>query len=77
MTTFLVKKFNADALIHMIHKLMERHDIENPNSVMKFGDTQKDVLEGINAHCIASIGVLSGADNEKQLQEANADPCFE
>lgn len=58
---------------YMIHKLMERHNIENPNSVMKFGDTQKDVLEGINAHCIASIGVLSGADNEKQLQEANAD----
>ena len=58
---------------YMIHKLMERHNIENPNSVMKFGDTQKDVLEGINAHCIASIGVLSGADNEKQLQDANAD----
>ena len=58
---------------YMIHKLMERHNIENPNSVMKFGDTQKDVLEGINAHCISSIGVLSGADDEKQLQDANAD----
>ena len=34
---------------YMIHKLMERHNIENPNSVMKLG-IQKDVLEGINAH---------------------------
>jgi phosphoglycolate phosphatase-like HAD superfamily hydrolase len=51
----------------MINTLMERNGIENPNEVIKFGDTKVDVLEGINANCLASVGVLSGADKENML----------
>tara|TARA_B100000424_G_scaffold271157_1_gene272735 strand:- start:1534 stop:2247 length:714 start_codon:yes stop_codon:yes gene_type:complete len=56
---------------HMIHKLMERNNITNSQNVIKFGDTNNDVLEGINANCIASIGVLSGADSFSKLKNAS------
>ena len=36
---------------YMIHKLMERNNIINSQNVIKFGDTNNDVLEGINANC--------------------------
>lgn len=52
---------------YMIHRLMEKYGIQNPNSVIKFGDTKNDILEGINAKCVASVGVLSGADEETHL----------
>ena len=54
---------------YMIYNLMERNNIECVQSVMKFGDTQNDILEGINAGCLASIGVLSGADNQEKLKQ--------
>lgn len=53
---------------YMIYNLMERNKIECIQSVMKFGDTQNDILEGTNANCLASVGVLSGADNEEKLK---------
>tara|TARA_B100000886_G_scaffold75754_1_gene49062 strand:+ start:2011 stop:2724 length:714 start_codon:yes stop_codon:yes gene_type:complete len=56
---------------YMIHKLMERNNIINSQNVIKFGDTNNDILEGINANCIASIGVLSGADSFSKLKNAN------
>ena len=56
---------------YMIHKLMERNNIINPVNVIKFGDTRNDVLEGLNANCLSSIGVLSGADDRTKLSEAN------
>ncbi len=56
---------------YMIHKLMERNNILNSKNVIKFGDTNNDILEGINANCIASVGVLSGADSFKNLKNAN------
>tara|TARA_Y100000991_G_scaffold214469_1_gene202264 strand:- start:146 stop:847 length:702 start_codon:yes stop_codon:yes gene_type:complete len=55
----------------MINKLMEQNNIFESKSVIKFGDTQNDILEGINANCLASIGVLSGADCEKKLSNSD------
>lgn len=56
---------------YMIHKLMERNNIKNSKEVIKFGDTQNDVLEGLNANCFASVGVLSGAESRNQLKNAD------
>ena len=47
---------------YMIYALMEKNSIPTPKHVLKFGDTKNDILEGINARCEGSIGVLSGAD---------------
>ena len=58
---------------YMIYKLMEMHKIESPSQVIKVGDTTNDILEGINACCYKSIGVLSGAETREQLIEAGAD----
>lgn len=56
---------------YMIHTLMERNNIKNSKEVIKFGDTQNDILEGLNANCYASVGVLSGADTKDKLQNAD------
>ena len=56
---------------YMIHNLMERNEIECVQSVMKFGDTRNDILEGRNAICSSSVGVLSGSDNKEKLKKAN------
>ena len=55
----------------MINELMKRHNINNPECILKFGDSKNDILEGINANCQASIGVLSGADNFNTLISSN------
>ena len=52
---------------YMIYHLMEKCGIQNPKSVIKFGDTKNDILEGLNAQCLASVGVLSGVDEEKHI----------
>lgn len=49
---------------YMIEALRERNKIEKPKEVLKFGDTENDILEGVNAGCGLSIGVLSGALDE-------------
>ena len=56
---------------YMIYHLMEKCGIQNPKSVIKFGDTKNDILEGLNAQCLASVGVLSGADGEKHINGGN------
>ena len=56
---------------YMIYHLMEKCGIQNPKSVIKFGDTKNDILEGLNAQCLASVGVLSGADEETELNEGH------
>lgn len=56
----------------MIFKLMEMHKIESPSQVIKVGDTTNDILEGKNACCYKSIGVLSGAESKEDLIEAGA-----
>jgi phosphonatase-like hydrolase len=56
---------------HMINKLISRNNIPHSKNVIKFGDTKNDILEGINANCLASVGVLSGADTEQELSNAS------
>lgn len=56
---------------YMIHRLMERQDIMNPDWVMKIGDTNFDMLEGKNAKCGLTVGVLSGAGTMKDLEKAD------
>jgi phosphonatase-like hydrolase len=53
----------------MIHKLMRRNNIEFPKDVIKVGDTKIDMLEGKSAGCGMIVGVLSGADNKKELSK--------
>lgn len=56
---------------YMIYKLMERNEINSATNVIKIGDSVNDILEGKNAECKATIGVLSGANNSKDLYFAN------
>lgn len=56
---------------YMIYKLMERNKINSSSHVVKIGDSVNDILEGKNANCKATIGVLSGANNSKDLSIAN------
>ena len=56
---------------YMIYKLMERNDIVNAKQVVKVGDTQKDIFEGINAGCFSSIGVLSGIGIKETLRSSD------
>ena len=51
----------------MIHHLMEKTDTLDVKSVVKVGDTIIDMLEGKNAGCGATIGVLSGAVERNDL----------
>lgn len=55
----------------MIQKLMYNNNIDNPNLVIKTGDTPNDILEGHNAKCLKSIGVLSGASDINLLKKYN------
>ena len=58
---------------YMINELMKRNNIKNPNEVIKIGDSTNDILEGKNAKCYKSIGVLSGAENSEKLSKIGAD----
>lgn len=55
----------------MIHKAMKQFDVKNPEFVLKAGDSAIDIEEGKNAKCGVTIGVLSGAQTKKQLEEVN------
>ncbi len=57
----------------MIQELMGRFNITDSQSVVKVGDSINDILEGKNAKCFKSIGVLSGAENREKLLNAGAD----
>ena len=57
----------------MIQELMKRFNIDDPNQVIKLGDSVNDILEGKNANCFKSIGVLSGAERKQNLLDAGAD----
>jgi len=52
---------------YMIHRLMEECDIPSVKNVAKIGDTINDMKEGRNAGCGLTIGVLTGADEKKDL----------
>jgi phosphonatase-like hydrolase len=57
----------------MIQELMTRFNITDSESVVKVGDSINDILEGKNAKCFKSIGVLSGAESKEKLLDAGAD----
>lgn len=57
----------------MIFMAMEQFGISDAAQVLKAGDSEIDIVEGINAGCGITVGVLSGAQNRQQLQAARPD----
>ena len=57
----------------MIQELMNRFNITNSKEVVKIGDSINDILEGKNAGCASSLGVLSGAETKENLIKNGAD----
>jgi len=57
----------------MIQVLMQRAGIDNAREVIKIGDTEVDVNEGINAGCMMVIAVTTGAFTRDQLQPYTPD----
>jgi len=57
----------------MIQKAMAQFKITNAAEVLKAGDSKIDIIEGKNANCGLTIGVLSGAQTREQLQDASPD----
>lgn len=51
----------------MIHVMMDKFGIKDPMEVIKIGDTEVDVNEGINSGCLMSIAVTTGAFSEEEL----------
>ena len=62
---------------YMIYNLMEKFNITDPKEVIKVGDTKNDILEGRNAGCLMSVGVLTGAANKEDFMSENADMILE
>jgi len=52
----------------MIQTLMQRAGIDDPKEVIKIGDTEVDVNEGINAGCVMVVAVTTGAFTRSQLE---------
>jgi phosphonatase-like hydrolase len=57
----------------MIQLLMQRAGIDDPKEVIKIGDTEADVNEGINAGCLMTIAVTTGAFTKEQLEPYHPD----
>tara|TARA_R110002020_G_scaffold424442_1_gene633675 strand:- start:40838 stop:41521 length:684 start_codon:yes stop_codon:yes gene_type:complete len=57
----------------MIQKAMQQFNITNSSHVLKAGDSEIDIIEGKNANCGLTIGVLSGAQTKEQLEAAKPD----
>jgi phosphonatase-like hydrolase len=55
----------------MIFKAMEIVGIKDSKLVLKVGDSKIDIEEGISANCGITAGVLTGAQDREQIQEAN------
>ena len=79
MDTFIDGYISSEEVPHgrpesyMIKEAMKRFNISNSNEVIKIGDSINDILEGKNAKCYASIGVLSGAESYDKLMLSGAD----
>jgi phosphonatase-like hydrolase len=54
---------------YMIDALLKRNYLFRKN-VIKIGDTPNDIKEGLNAECLMSVGVLTGASNYDVLRRA-------
>ena len=57
----------------MIQTLMERSGVEDPNEVVKVGDTEVDINEGRNAGCALVVAVTTGAFTREQLNACHPD----
>ena len=57
----------------MIRLAMQRFEITDSLKVLKAGDSVIDIIEGKNAGCGLTIGVLSGAQTKEQLELAHPD----
>lgn len=57
----------------MIHLAMEKLEVNNPEQIVKIGDSQIDIEEGKAANCGMTIGVTTGAQTEEQLKDASPD----
>lgn len=57
----------------MIQLAQQTLGIEDPQSVIKVGDSIIDIEEGKNAGCKYNIGITTGAHTEEQLQSAKPD----
>ena len=57
----------------MIQALMQRAGIDDPKEVIKIGDTEVDVNEGINAECAMVVAVTTGAFTRDQLEPYTPD----
>lgn len=55
----------------MILKAMELTGVTDAQNVLKVGDSAIDIEEGKSANCGMTAGVLTGAQNRDQIQEAN------
>ncbi|WP_285546305.1 HAD-IA family hydrolase [Dyadobacter frigoris] len=51
----------------MIHKIMKDLNIESAEQIVKVGDTEVDINEGINAGCQFVIGITTGSFSREQL----------
>lgn len=60
---------NGRPAADMINKLMEDLKIESSQDVAKVGDTPSDLMEGTNAKCGLTVGVLYGTHTREQLIE--------
>ena len=61
----------------MIKKLMERHKILSPESIVKVGDTTLDILEGKNSGTIYQIAVLTGEESKESLLKSKPTHVFD
>ncbi|MEJ7768893.1 MAG: HAD hydrolase-like protein [Chitinophagaceae bacterium] len=52
----------------MIQKLMQLCQVADAKNVIKTGDTEVDVHEGINAGCLYSIAVTTGSFTRRELE---------
>lgn len=53
----------------MIRELSSHFGVSDPSHVFKVGDTPSDLLEGKNAVCGKTIGVLYGTHNRSELED--------
>lgn len=53
----------------MIQQLMRKLNIAGPQDVMKVGDTEVDVNEGLNANCKYVVAVTTGAYTREELEK--------
>lgn len=57
----------------MIRQLMKNAGLNDPNEVVKVGDTPADIEEGRNAHCGLVIGITTGASSRSMLEKSSPD----